>query len=133
MKYFILNVLLLLALTGCNAIKPGNALVKLEGTEWKLSAINHKAISNSNAFLKFDDGEAKGKAFCNSFSTDYEQVGDTQLSFDPIKSTKMYCEGVMDLENQMVSNLQSVKHYRIKNGILYLLSSTQEVLLTFKK
>lgn len=134
MKYFILAALAILSFSGCNAILPASDLVKLDGNDWKLTAINHKVISDKGiANIKFEDGEASGKAFCNTFSTDYELMGDTQLTFDPIKSTKMYCEGIMDLENQMVTNLQNVKHYKIKNGKLYLLSSTQEVLLAFKK
>jgi heat shock protein HslJ len=136
MNRIILALLVLVALTNCNAIKPENGPLKLDGPEWKLVAINHKnIINNGRASLTFDgkDLEVKGKAFCNSVKADYGLMGDTQLTFETIVSTKIYCDGVMDLENQMVSNMQKVKHYQIKNGMLYLLDNSQEVLLTFKK
>ena len=59
-------------------------------------------------------------------------MGDNQLVFQEITSTKMYCEGVMDLENKMITNLQNTKRFEIKNGMLYLLNS-DEVILSFKK
>ena len=136
MKQFLHSIFVLAIFSGCHVIKPENAPLKLDGPEWKLVAINHKNIvADGRAFLKFDekDLEIKGKAFCNTITADYGLMGDTQLTFEAITSTKMYCEGVMDLENQMISNLQNVKHYQIKNGMLYLLSSSNEALLTFKK
>ncbi|MBC7913062.1 MAG: META domain-containing protein [Pyrinomonadaceae bacterium] len=135
MKQFILGILVL-AFSGCNALKPESTPLTLNGPQWKLVSINHKAITDDGrAYLKFDgkDLEVKGKAFCNTITADYGLMGDTQLTFEAITSTKMYCDGIMDLENQMVSNMQNVKHYQIKNGMLYLLSSSNEALLTFKK
>lgn len=59
-------------------------------------------------------------------------MGKDQLTFSDLVSTKMYCEGVMNLENEMITNLQNVKRYSIKNGMLYL-HSTDGLLLAFKK
>jgi heat shock protein HslJ len=135
MKKFLLFIPVIVFFLACNALKPENVPVKLDGPEWKLAAINHKAVSQvGRAYLVFDgeDLEVKGKAFCNSISADYERMGDDQITFQEITSTKMYCDGVMDLENQMVTNLRNVKRFEIRNGMLYL-SDSDNILLTFKK
>lgn len=132
MKFSLLILPLAFTLAGCNILQPESAPIKLEGQEWKLVSIDHKKITSDKAFLVFDDGKVKGKAFCNSINSEYELMGDNQLTFDAFVSTKMYCEGVMDLESQMVTNLQNVKRYEIKNRILYL-SDSDKPILTFKR
>lgn len=126
---------MMICLNSCSIFKGGNDLVKLEGTTWTLTAIEGKPVDgDSRAFLKFNDKETRvsGKAFCNSVSGEYERIAEDQLTFGALVSTKMYCEGVMDLENQMVTNLQNVRRFEIKSGMLYLYS-TDLLLLTFKK
>lgn len=135
MKQFLLSILVISFFSGCNVLSPEKAPLKLDGPEWQLTMIDHKnVIANGRAYLVFDgkDLEVKGKAFCNSISADYERMGDSQIVFQEIVSTKMYCDGVMDLENQMVTNLRKVKRFEIRNGMLYL-SDSDKVLLTFKK
>lgn len=135
MKQTILFILTVVALCGCNVIQPENTPLKLEGVDWKLTAINHKAIvPDGRAYLEFNGKklEIKGKAFCNTITAEYGRMGDNQLTFEDVTSTKMYCEGVMDLENQMITNMRNVKFFEIRNGMLYLKDSDQ-VLLTFKK
>ena len=135
MKLFLLIITALFVASACNIIKPETSPVKLDGPEWKLTAIGKKVVNpDGRAFLKFneEDREVSGKAFCNSLSADFETMGDNQVTFQDVVSTKMYCEGVMDLEGQMLTNLKEVKTYEIRNGMLYL-SSSDEVLLTFKK
>ena len=120
---------------GCDAIKPDNGVQRLGGQKWKLTAIDHKPVNGEGkAYLEFDEKEMEvaGKAFCNSVKAEYELMGRNQLTFEEVTSTKMFCDGVMDLENQMVTNLQSVRRYEIKNGTLYLYS-TDQLLLTFTK
>ena len=115
-------------------MKPEDATLELDGQRWTLTAIKHKPInSEGKAFLEFEKNlDVKGKAFCNSISAEYELMGKDQLSFSGIVSTKMFCDGVMNLENEMITNLQAVKRYEIKNGLLYLHGS-ESLLLTFKK
>ncbi|MBC8052568.1 MAG: META domain-containing protein [Sphingobacteriaceae bacterium] len=135
MKTTILIIFAAITFVSCNAIKPQNSPLSLDGPEWQLTAIEHKpVVANGRAYLKFDgkDLEVKGKAFCNSITADYERMGDKQVTFQEITSTKMFCDGVMNLEEQMVSNLRRVKKFEIRNGMLYL-SDSDNVLLTFKK
>jgi heat shock protein HslJ len=133
MKYIFGIAAALLLFASCDAIKPGNEVVKLEERKWQLVQINHKPVAADKiAYLELDDSKVKGKAFCNGFGGEYERAAANQLTFSGLISTKMYCEGVMDLENQMVTNLQEVKRFEIRNGMLYLYNS-DELLLVFKK
>ncbi|WP_207535120.1 META domain-containing protein [Desertivirga arenae] len=129
-----LPLFFILILFSCNALKPENEVIGLDGHRWVLTAIKHKpVVTNKNAFLEFSKKqEVSGKAFCNSIKGDFTLMGKDQLTFEGLISTKMYCDGVMDLENEMVSSLENVKRYEIKNRMLYLYNS-DNVLLTFKK
>ena len=46
--------------------------------------------------------------------------------------TKMFCDGLMDKENQILGNLQKVNRFEIRYGLLYLYNSN-DLLLTYKK
>ncbi|WP_237487920.1 META domain-containing protein [Hufsiella arboris] len=105
---------------------------QLEGTHWKLVALNEKSIDlGENAFVEFKDKKASGKAGCNSFTSEYESAGKS-LSLSKIASTKMFCNDMMDKENQIITNLESVKRYEIRYGLLYLYGSNK-LLMTYKK
>lgn len=103
--------------------------------KWTLSAIEEKKYNlGDKTILEFDIRErtAKGKAACNDFSAEYEPLTDNRISFSEIISTKMYCEGVMDIEHQILTNLSKVKRYEIKADKLYMYGDAQ-LLLTFKR
>ena len=129
-----LLIFLIFTFSACNALQPQNEVIELDGQHWQLTSIRHKPVpSSANAYLEFSKkSEVKGKAFCNSITGEYELMGKDQLTFGSLTSTKMYCEGVMNLENEMITNMENVKRYEIKNNMLYLYNS-DEVLLAFKK
>lgn len=134
MKGFKLIIITLLFLSACRAFNEGNDQPQLGDAQWQLMAMNQKPADLGNkAFINFDQKERKisGKAGCNSIFAEYEIIGN-KISFEGIGSTKMYCEGLMDQENQIISNLEKVRRYEIKYGLLYLYGS-EELLLTFKK
>jgi heat shock protein HslJ len=67
--------------------------------------------------LSFADGQATGKAGCNSYFGDYDQSGNT-LSIPMIGMTEMYCmdpEGIMDQESQYVGILSRIDTFSM-NG-----------------
>lgn len=124
----------LTVLTACTAIRSTSDLPKLSESTWKLSAIEQRAVNfDGRATIKFDEKEGKisGKAVCNSYFSDYEMIGQ-KISFTGIGSTKMYCEGVMDDENQIISNLQKVSRYEVKADFLYLYAG-DSLVLTFRR
>lgn len=132
MKCFLFIQIILL--TSCAAVQPGSDIPKLGESVWKLTAIAQKPVNfGDKVFINFDEKEnkASGKAGCNSFFSEYELIRN-KISFGSIGSTKMYCEGMMDEENQIVSGLQKTKSFEVKSDFLYLYAG-QELLLTFKR
>jgi len=132
MKLYLL--LVIISLASCSALQPTADLPKLGESEWKLVAILHKPVNfGDRAFLKFDEKENKisGKAVCNSFFSEYEMIGN-KIKFDGIGSTKMYCEGIMDDEHQIITQLQSTSRYEVKSDMLYFYAG-DTLALTFKR
>jgi len=132
MRIFFL--LCLFALASCNAVQHTSDIPKLGESNWKLIAIEQKPVNfGDRAYLKFDEKENKvsGKAVCNSFSSDYEMVGQ-KITFSGINSTKMYCEGIMDDENQIITQLQKTSRHEVKSDKLYFYDEGK-VVLTFKR
>ncbi len=121
-------------LSGCSALKPGSDIPKLGESVWNLTAIAQKPVNfDDRAFINFDEKEnkASGKALCNSFFAEYEMIRN-MISFSGIGSTKMYCEGMMDEENQIISALQKTNRYEVKADFLYLYAH-EKLVLTFKR
>lgn len=132
MKY-LLSISIFL-FTACTALQPDSDIPKLGESAWNLIAINQKPVNfGERAFIKFDEKESKlsGKALCNSFFSEYEMIKQ-KITFSDIGSTKMYCEGMMDEENQIITNLQKTTRYEVKSDFLYFYSG-ERLVLTFKR
>lgn len=127
-------LLCLFFLTACAALKPHSDIPKLGESVWNLTAIEQRPVNfDGRAFIKFDEKENKisGKALCNSYFSDYEMIGQ-KITFSSVGSTKMYCEGMMDEENQIITQLQKTKRYEVKSDFLYFYSG-EKLVLTFKR
>ncbi len=132
MKIYLLSLIVLLA--SCTAMQPTADLPKLSESQWKLTSILKRPVNYADrAFLKFDEKENKisGKAVCNSFFGEYEMIGQ-KISFTQVGSTKMYCEGIMDDENQIITQLQKTTRYEVKANMLYLYAG-DVLALTYKR
>lgn len=130
----LLALLFTAALGSCSIMNQQADFTNLGGSQWKLISIDGSPMSlGDNAILNFDEKENKinGVAACNKFSADYEMLRKA-VKFGSIVSTKMYCEGKMDEENKIISNLQNVTRYEVKANMLYLYSQDQ-LLLTYKR
>jgi heat shock protein HslJ len=132
MKPYVL--ILLISLASCTAMQPKADLPRLGESSWKLMSIEKKPVNyGDRAFLKFDEKENKisGKAACNSFFAEYEMIGQ-KITFSALGSTKMYCEGIMDDENQIITHLQKTTRYEVKSDMLYLYAGDM-LALTYKR
>ena len=121
-------------LSGCSIINQQADLANLGDTQWKLMSIEQNPVNlGGNATLKFDEKENKisGIAACNNFNAGYEMIRNT-ITFGNIITTKKYCEGKMDEENKIITNLQSVTRYDVKADMLYFYNQDQLV-LTYKR
>lgn len=124
----------LITLAACNVIQQAADVPKLGESTWKLTGIEKRPVSyGDRAFIKFDEKESKisGKAVCNSFFSEYEMIGQ-KITFSSIGSTKMYCEGVMDDENQIITHLQKTSRYEVKADMLYFYAG-DKLTLTFRR
>lgn len=127
-------LLYLILLSGCSALRSSSDLENLGESTWNLTAIEQRPVNfDGRAFIKFDEKENKisGKALCNSYFSEYEMIG-KKIKFESVGSTKMYCEGMMDEENQIITNLQRTKRYEVKSDFLYFYSG-EKLVLTFKR
>lgn len=93
MKQTLIALFTLLALAACSASRPDS----LPG-RWQL--VSHgpasgqvAAAQDVDAFIEFGpDGQLSGNVGCNGFGGDYQVDGNT-ITFGPIISTEMFCEG----------------------------------------
>jgi heat shock protein HslJ len=70
--------------------------------------------------LRFQDGQVRGNAACNSYGGDYE-ANDGSLSFGTFMQTAMACDDpVMALESAYLEGLAKVSSYEIDDAGLTL-------------
>jgi heat shock protein HslJ len=78
--------------------------------EWELVAYGsassptaaHSEVETTISFG--EDGQFGGNVGCNGFGAEYE-VNGSEITFDAIVSTMMYCEAVADQENAVIGAL----------------------------
>jgi heat shock protein HslJ len=137
----LLASILILVFAGASVAKSkaestGSSGPALEGTEWALQQLAVDAAltdvsSGVVATLFLRDGQASGAAGCNTFSGDYSIDGDA-LSFGPIRSTMMICEGEKaTTEASYLASLPLVASYSVDGETLSLLDGSRDPVLTY--
>jgi len=104
-------------------------------TKWSLKKIHTDAgieEVNTKAFIKFDEEKksAGGNGSCNTFGSSFT-ISRNAISFKNIFSTKMYCEGVQQIEDAFFRQLEKVDRFEVKDNSL-LLYQGETVLLGFE-
>lgn len=103
-KIYILIVALVVLLSACSG-----SSASLEG-EWKLISYGDSsnptpALPNVETSINFgSDGQFGGSVGCNTFGAGY-QVSGSQIAFQAVFSTLMFCEGTMDQETVVLNIL----------------------------
>lgn len=134
MKRSVLVLLTFILFTSCEVLKSESDSPKINNTKWTLHSIKERVVNlGDKAYLNFEEKNNRiaGKAACNTFFGDYTIVKQT-IKFEGVGSTKLYCEGLMDEENEILTALNTTRRYEIKADMLYLYS-TDELLLIFKR
>lgn len=95
------------ALVGCakvvSDVRKTRPLTSLAGSEW--------GIRDTDQFIAFkSEGEVNGNGGCNNFFGSYTQEGNT-ITFGPLASTKMACQGKMKAEAQFLSSIQKARAF----------------------
>ena len=107
----------------------------LYDTRWELKKIHYKDSVqevNTRAFIRFDAEKkrAGGNGSCNTFGGSLLVLNDA-ISISQIFSTKMYCEGVQQMEDSFFKQLGKVNRYEIKDKALTLFHD-KEIVLVFE-
>ena len=97
----------------------------VEGTVWMVEGlVSNQAVSSMpagvEASLVFADGKVAVDAGCNKGSGAAE-IGDTTITFGPIATTKMFCEGAAgEVEQQVLGVLSGEVAYTVDSDALQL-------------
>jgi len=111
---------------------PAVSNASLTNTRWVLRVLNDKKIftpeKGKEAFITLskDGNKANGVGSCNNFFTTYTLSG-KNLSFGPVASTEMFCEGQMDTETAFFKAISNTKTYKISGNYLYLSDSSKVI------
>jgi len=101
-------------------------IASLENTYWKLSEINGMPVvtptdSREVHFIltKTDNqNQIKGFAGCNTLAGSYKTDGQS-ITFSTI-TTRMFCEGKMEVENYLTKTLSEATSYKLNGNVLEL-------------
>jgi heat shock protein HslJ len=77
------------------------------------------------------DGKMNGTGGCNSFGSSYKAGKDGTMTFEPIVSTMMACEGTMDTETVYYNALSKVTKFHFDGMKLTLSSPDSQTSLGF--
>jgi heat shock protein HslJ len=104
--------------------------------KWKLTSmtVEGKGISIvAPITLNLKDNRIGGKGGCNSYGGNYSLEKTGKVKFSTLISTKMYCEGVSDIESIYFGSLLKANKIQIKNGKLIIQNKAKNLVLIFAK
>ena len=113
------------------------ATANIRDTRWNLVALGDKPVAPADtaraAYLMLapDSKQVTGSGGCNRMFGVYELNG-SDLRFSGVGSTKMFCQGRMETENQFLSSLLHVKSWKLAGQRLELSDSTGAVVARFE-
>ena len=116
-----------------NTHSSGEEVPVLEGT-YRIVKVGDTQIENPDMIMTFivEEDRMHGYAGCNNFSSGYEQH-DSSVRFSRPISTKMYCDGKMEIEDHIFKVLDTISKIRNTNGQLELYSANESALITIRK
>jgi heat shock protein HslJ len=120
-----------------SASKQTDASVILNAHKWYLKKIykdtDTTEVINKKAFIQLDsaNGKVGGNGSCNSFGGALTLDGE-KISISKVFSTKMFCEGVQQTEDNFLKQLEKVNRFEIKDTVL-LLYQDEQMLLEFER
>ena len=92
----------------------------LPGSEWKVVEIDGRSSIGAGT-LRFTKTSVRGQAACNRFFGAFRNDGKS-IEIAGVNSTRMICQGRMQLENEYFSALARAASYRIEQQTLVLIS-----------
>ena len=127
MQKVLIFTVLLSALAACSFLRGSNDPSLLTKTSWRLVKIESEDggkiyIENrSNYAITFlDNNKVNLKIDCNQAMTEWTSIGDTQLQFGNISSTRALCSKE-SLYNRIVSDFPYIRSYLLEENSLTLI------------
>lgn len=71
------------------------------------------ALPGVDTSIQFEDGQMSGNVGCNGFGGEYELTGNT-ITFGPVMSTLMFCDGIAQQEQGVLSTFADGEELTIK-------------------
>ncbi|WP_445116597.1 META domain-containing protein [Acinetobacter sp. WZC-1] len=130
-----------LAFTGCatthSALQQKN-LSLLQNKDWSMTHIgateyaNDPATHTATPSIRFNAAsmQVNGSDGCNRMAGTY-LIKDNHLELGPLATTRMYCEGKMELANKYAEALDTVTGYQVYGRTLKLLDNHGNPVLQF--
>lgn len=114
-----------LLMTACSGgMSPTGSNHNLEGTSWKLTRLS--SISGElpktarEVTMRLDSGRVSGNGGCNRYFGSYSLNG-SSVKFNGVASTKMFCQGAMEVEDGLMQTINNTDGYYIRGKWLALL------------
>ena len=129
------------ALVGCATEAPPEiakaAAVSLVDTPWKLTQLGGEVVSTPpgareiNLILQAANQRVTGFAGCNLMMGSYVLAGG-EIKFDQMGSTRMACEGRMEIEQHYLAMFDGARRWEITATNLRLLDAAGKTIATFE-
>ncbi len=102
--------------------------------DYLVSELRGKNVNSGDIFFRFDSikREVAGNTGCNRFNSVYRHT-ESMITFQPAVSTKMYCEGKMEREKEVIEILPEISEIIRRNEEILLISADNELLLKLRK
>lgn len=97
--------------------------------EWKVFEIGGKKIEEDAGMLVFHRNKVAGRTSCNRLFGQFNPIPNNGVAFNQIGTTRMMCEGKMELERQLLDALEKVRGYKHDGMTLLLLDGSGGVLV----
>jgi len=129
---------LLLVAVGCRSTttrRAADVVTSLVGTTWVADGIEGAGVlAGVPSTLTFESAErVVGSTGCNQYFAPLTLVG-TALRFGPAGSTRRACSpAIMDQERRFLAALETVRTYRVHDGVLSLLDEDARDLIRFTR
>jgi len=128
-------------LVGCAAEPPPEiakaVAISLMDTSWKLTQLGDEVVSTPpgareiNLVLQARNQRVTGFAGCNLMMGSYVLKG-SEIKFDQMGSTRMACEGRMDIEQRYLAMFAGARRWEITAMNFRLLDATGKTIATFE-
>jgi len=132
-----LGLLLLLPTSLCGPAWGADGAATLLDTDWQLSSLGGTALQlaqgqrQPHLSLHEQDGRVSAWLGCNAAGGSYVLSG-AQLSFGPLRSTRMACRQGMDLEHGLADALRNTTSWEITGQQLQLFDAAGAPLARFE-